>query len=472
MPESTLWCLSTTEVYPFSKIGGLGDYCYSFAKGLRDRGHEVMVFSPYYEKHMLPLTAELDYQIEPRTITFRKRELSYLSMSCTYEGITYVFFRYAPFWGHDTMFLDDCKRYNENLNGSTLLGKAMSIELRIRLQAESGNRRLVVQGNDALSSFFAPYIQAEAFPNVQVTKLYAVHSFVGEAVGRIYRMDEYYLDQEFKALIDRDFSREKSWLEVLTPHFDRFITVSPNYVTEITSGETSLSKLFSRMHQEGRLAGFLNGIDDAFWSIHSSPLLGREEGDTLSALKHRYKAKLCRRIGLSLEKPLLVFVGRITPQKGLQRLNDMLALLPDSHIVILGQGEPLEHYITEPYRKQVTHFDHYEEQLCHEVLAAADYSIVPSEYEPCGYVAMYAPRFGVIPLVRETGGLVNIAASVESVLQVPILFDTADQFARLYSGLLVRNLHESDTLREKLSHLTWRWDETLEQMELFVLSHT
>jgi len=41
------------------------------------------------------------------------------------------------------------------------------------------------------------------------------------------------------------------------------------------------------------------------------------------------------------------------------------------------------------------------------VQAAADMMLMPSLYEPCGLTQLYALRYGTIPIVRATGGLVD-----------------------------------------------------------------
>ena len=38
-------------------------------------------------------------------------------------------------------------------------------------------------------------------------------------------------------------------------------------------------------------------------------------------------------------------------------------------------------------------------------MAAADYVIIPSRFEPCGLVAQSAARYGAIPIVTAVGGL-------------------------------------------------------------------
>ena len=54
-------------------------------------------------------------------------------------------------------------------------------------------------------------------------------------------------------------------------------------------------------------------------------------------------------------------------------------------------------------RTLVTH----NQDLTRKVLAAADICLMPSKTEPCGLTQMYACRFGAIPVVRATGGLID-----------------------------------------------------------------
>ena len=49
----------------------------------------------------------------------------------------------------------------------------------------------------------------------------------------------------------------------------------------------------------------------------------------------------------------------------------------------------------------------YEEEVTHNIYAAADIFVIPSLFEPCGLTQMYAMRYGAIPVVRKTGGLAD-----------------------------------------------------------------
>ncbi|GLC73535.1 hypothetical protein PLESTF_001388400 [Pleodorina starrii] len=68
----------------------------------------------------------------------------------------------------------------------------------------------------------------------------------------------------------------------------------------------------------------------------------------------------------------------------------------------------------------------FDEPLCHLLMAGCDFLLVPSRWEPCGLVAMAAQRYGAVPLVAPTGGLLDA-----------ILAPTADGRAEAFAGLVM-----------------------------------
>jgi starch synthase len=86
--------------------------------------------------------------------------------------------------------------------------------------------------------------------------------------------------------------------------------------------------------------------------------------------------------------------------------------------VVLGTGHS---HIEEALRRVAASFPGtidvvigFDEGLSHLVQAAADIMLVPSRFEPCGLTQLYALRYGTLPLVRATGGLVDTVVDTTS----------------------------------------------------------
>jgi len=113
-------------------------------------------------------------------------------------------------------------------------------------------------------------------------------------------------------------------------------------------------------------------------------------------------------------RPLVAFVGRLVAQKGVDLLVEVMGRMAGAgraHFVVLGTGDPGHE---EALRRVAAAFPGtvdlvigFDEGLAHLVQAAADITLVPSLYEPCGLTQLYAFRYGAIPVVRATGGLVD-----------------------------------------------------------------
>jgi starch synthase len=80
-------------------------------------------------------------------------------------------------------------------------------------------------------------------------------------------------------------------------------------------------------------------------------------------------------------------------------------------VVIQGTGEERYHRIltdiSSRYRTTMRVLLQFDETLAHAIYAGSDLFLMPSRYEPCGLGQMIALRYGTVPLVRKTGGLVD-----------------------------------------------------------------
>jgi starch synthase len=120
----------------------------------------------------------------------------------------------------------------------------------------------------------------------------------------------------------------------------------------------------------------------------------------------------------------VAFVGRLVEQKGISLILEVVANLAGTgrvQFVTLGTGgrdeEEALRRLAAAFPGTVDAIVGFDEGLAHLVQAAADITLVPSRFEPCGLTQLYAQRYGSIPVVRATGGLVDtvVDATPESI---------------------------------------------------------
>jgi starch synthase len=185
-------------------------------------------------------------------------------------------------------------------------------------------------------------------------------------------------------------------------------TVSPTYAREITTPQygEGLDGLLVRLALEGRLSGILNGLDQERWNPRTDPDIqpyadAPGKGANGAAL----------RAGFELDgAPILGVVSRLAEQKGMDLLIEALPeLVQDWNIVVLGGGDPLLTAALTGWAQhpRVAFVAGLNEALAHRIYAGADAFAMPSRFEPCGLSQMIALRYGTLPVVRETGGLVD-----------------------------------------------------------------
>src|SRR5439155_3272703 len=111
--------------------------------------------------------------------------------------------------------------------------------------------------------------------------------------------------------------------------------------------------------------------------------------------------------------PLFGMVTRLTDQKGLDLLSEALPelLTQDVQVAVLGDGDRKYHEMLLELKRQfptkigiVLKVD---EALAHLIEGGADIFLMPSQFEPCGLSQLFSLKYGTVPLVRATGGLVD-----------------------------------------------------------------
>ena len=195
---------------------------------------------------------------------------------------------------------------------------------------------------------------------------------------------------------------------------DAITTVSPHYSWDIQTpdGGFGLHGVFSTLRN--RLIGILNGIDYDVWSPAADRSLPATYHKADLSGKAICRKKLFERCGWTDDdRPVLLFVGRLVQQKGVDIMLSMLEgqLTQGCRAVVIGSGMPqyeswLE-YLQRTHPDEFWSFTGFDEDLAHLAYAGSDILMMPSLFEPCGLSQMIAMAYGTVPVVRNTGGLAD-----------------------------------------------------------------
>ncbi|WP_438480167.1 glycogen synthase GlgA [Oleiharenicola lentus] len=199
-------------------------------------------------------------------------------------------------------------------------------------------------------------------------------------------------------------------------HSTKVTTVSPNYAEEVKTASGGFGLDGVLKYRAGDFIGIVNGIDDESWDPARDQTLPANYSATDLAGKATCKAALQARFGLERNPriPLFGVVSRLASQKGLDLLAEVLVPMLDRmrvQLVLLGSGDAhLENtfrWANDAYRGRVGVHIGFDGKLARLIQAGSDFFVMPSRSEPCGLTQMYAMRYGTLPIVRATGGLVD-----------------------------------------------------------------
>lgn len=136
-------------------------------------------------------------------------------------------------------------------------------------------------------------------------------------------------------------------------------------------------------------------------------------------------------VGLDPDRPSIMFVGRITRQKGLPHLLRAVAQLPRDTQVLLCAGAPDTPQIAQEVQQLVRDLNATHEHVVWvdrhlgateliQLLSAATVFVCPSVYEPLGIVNLEAMACGTAVVATRTGGIPEVVDDPTTGWLVPI----------------------------------------------------
>ena len=419
-------CMVASEVVPLAKTGGLADVVGALAIEFAKLGHDVCVMLPAYRQ-----VDELGYQMTdgvrlsvpagPSLMDVRVQEVFAPPLDVKGHGRLRVFVvRHDPFFSRSGLYQEAGRDYPDNLDRFVLFCRAV-MEMVIHLGEHEGWQADLLHLHDWQAALCAVFLrtQYQGRPSLSRTRsVLTIHNLGYQGLFPAAQFSSTGLPLHLFTPAALEFYGQVNVLKGGLVFADLLITVSPNYSQEIQTPEYGCGLEGVITERKNVLSGIVNGIDTDSWNPATDPnLIAPYNVSNLSG-KARCKKALQRELGLRLLKePLLGVIARLTSQKGIDLVLDVLPDLMelDVQVVILGTGEP--HYEqqvrewAERYPGKIAVRNVFDEGLAHRIEAGADLFIMPSRYEPCGLSQLYSLRYGTVPVVRRTGGLADTVVS-------------------------------------------------------------
>lgn len=398
----------STECYPAAKAGGMGDVLGTLPRYMKPFGVNASVLIPRYD---LPWFQERDFE-EVFSGSFQQWHenihFSIQKLRSDEMGFDFYCADIPGKFDRNSVYLDiDGEGYKDEAERNIAFQRAALLWM----NSDEGNFD-IIHCHDHQTGLI-PFFMSHGYDFVNLRDTPSVFTIHNAAY---YGMFHWFHRESLPPYNDHvggllDWDGHIHSLASAVKCAKTVNTVSPSYMEEIKNTNDSLSKLFQ---MEGdKCIGILNGIDNDTWDTKTDPLIKYKRKGTWNDFKDQNKKIFAEEYGLNPDLPWYSFIGRFSDQKGVDIIPGAITkTLEDGKeacFIILGSGsKELEQQINnleEPGKIKALIM--YNEAVAHQIYAASDFLLMPSRFEPCGLNQMFSMRYGTVPVVRATGGLID-----------------------------------------------------------------
>jgi len=406
-----------SECAPVAKVGGLGDVVFGLSRELEIRGNSVEIILPKYDCLRYDQIYDLRLAFKDLWVPW----YHYAVHCSVYFGFVHGrkcffiephsdhnFFQRRTFYGQR----DDDERF------------AFFCRAALEFMLKSNKRPEIIHCHDWQTAL-APVLLYEIYQHIGMTQsrvCYTLHNLqhqgvAGEHVLRATGLHRhgYFLHPD--RLRDNFNHAAINMMKGGIVYSNFVSTVSPRYAWEIMNTSQNYGLGHTLYVHRNKIGGILNGIDYDVWNPETDRHIPRQYGIESLDNKYANKSALRQRFWLQdVFKPLVCYVGRLDHQKGVPLITHAIhyCLHNGCQFVLLGTSPDARighHFWGLKQRYNDNPDCHLElgfnEELSHLIYAGADMIISPSLFEPCGLTQLIGLKYGTVPIVRATGGLVD-----------------------------------------------------------------
>jgi starch synthase len=390
-----LFCAS--EVAPFAKTGGLADVTGSLPLALGKLGVEILVTMPRY-----------------RGIEISKKKLS--------DNVQIRFVENEEYFNRSSLYGNERGDYEDNLKRFHFFCRR-SLEIAREIDFKPD----ILHAHDWQTALLPVIIKMtrgsdEFFRGTKT--LLTIHNVAYQGHFPRSEYDVLGLDPSLFSLEGFEFYGKINLLKGGLIFADAVSTVSPTYAKEITTREYGFGLESILKQKPGGVHGILNGLDYDLWDPATDKAIKKKYSLEEPAGKAVCKADLQKIYGLSVDPDVPAFgiVTRLAEQKGLDILSEAIdaMLAKDIQFVLLGDGDPAYKTTFSNVGKRhagtgkVSTNIGFDSADARKVYAGADFFLMPSYFEPCGLGQLISLKYGTLPIVRATGGLVDTIVDADA----------------------------------------------------------
>ena len=436
-----------SECYPFVKTGGLGDVMSALPKALAKLNLDVKVILPRYKCIPQKYQEKMEYRGSFYMDLCADGKQYYVGiMEYQEDGVVYYFIDNDEFFS----WVDPYTNLIDDIPKFCYFGKAALAALNYLDWTPD-----VVHCHDWQAALVPLYLRT-CFSDTNVGRAIAVLTIHNLRFQGVYDRKTI---QYWSGLPDYVFNKDcmiQNWLDANMlkggiTYSNKVTTVSNTYAWEIQTEEYGEGLEEHLRYHNNKVLGIVNGIDTDIWNPATDKLLASKY-DAESAIKNKKanKKALQESLGLDVDdnKMVIGLISRLTNQKGLDLVNDVIPGIMDGNtqVVVLGTGdaqyEDTFRYYEDKYKGSFCAYIAYNENVAHNIYAGCDALLVPSRFEPCGLTQLISMRYGAVPIVRETGGLKDTVQPYNAFENTGNGFT----FDRYESGLLYDAINRAKTL--------------------------
>lgn len=401
---------ATSEAVPFIKTGGLADVTGSLPRYFDHDNYDVRVILPKYACIDAGMLNDLHFICHFYiNLGWRKQYVGIFHTK--YKGITYYFIDNEFYFAGDKPY----NQIHEDVEKFAFFSKAVLGALPYIDFCPD-----VIHCHDWQTGLIPVFLKCSYGDDVYysgIKTVFSIHNLKFQGRWNIRDV------KDITGLPEKAFGSEElesygeaNYLKGGCVYADAISTVSPSYAAEIQTieGGEGLHGLMSARRND--LYGILNGLDYKEYNPETDPYIDCNFTiDTVLEGKKKNKKELQKKLGLPEKDCMMIgIVSRMTNQKGFDliayMMDEMLSCL-DIQLVVLGTGEEqyqnMFEYFRGKYPDKVAIYIGYSEERAHQIYASSDAFLMPSLFEPCGLSQMMSMRYGTLPIVRETGGLID-----------------------------------------------------------------